>query len=99
MGNGPEFRCTPEMEHKVLRLFERGDPIASIARDVEISRPTVYRILGDHGLKRKPGTRIEKLHRAAMRLSHEGLRYANGQMDKETWVNYLGAFEATWKEL
>ena len=73
--------------------------ISEISRTHDISRTTVYRILGDYGMKRKPGAKIDMLHRASMKLSRDGLRYANNQIDKEAWLDCLSVFESSWKDL
>ncbi len=42
---GARIRLTPEKERTVRRLYQSGESIAAIARAVELSRPTIYRVL------------------------------------------------------
>ena len=44
---GTRVRLTPEKERTALRLYEAGEPITEIAKAVDLSRPTIYRVLED----------------------------------------------------
>jgi DNA invertase Pin-like site-specific DNA recombinase len=43
---GTRWRVTPEKEQTIRTMNQAGQPIAAIARAVELSRPTVYAVLG-----------------------------------------------------
>jgi len=44
---GRRIWVTPEQERMILRLHSEGEKIAAIARTVNLSRPTVYRLLAE----------------------------------------------------
>jgi DNA invertase Pin-like site-specific DNA recombinase len=43
---GTRVRVTPEKERTIKQMHKAGEPIAAIARAVELSRPTIYAVLG-----------------------------------------------------
>jgi DNA invertase Pin-like site-specific DNA recombinase len=43
---GARYRVTPEIQRQIVRMFTGGEPIATIARVLNLSRPTVYSVLG-----------------------------------------------------
>lgn len=44
---GTRVRLTNEKERTIRRLYKAGESVSAIARTVELSRPTVYRVVGD----------------------------------------------------
>lgn len=47
---GRRIKVTEDVERSVVKLFKAGESKATIARTVGLSRPTVYRVLRNHGL-------------------------------------------------
>jgi DNA invertase Pin-like site-specific DNA recombinase len=45
---GTRVRLTVEKEHAVKRLYKTGTSVSEIARTLQMSRPTVYKVVGRH---------------------------------------------------
>jgi DNA invertase Pin-like site-specific DNA recombinase len=65
---GRRVKVTPELEANVKRLRAEGRRISDIARETGVSRPTIYKVLGEKSASTDGERQIRKRGRSSARL-------------------------------